>query len=130
MHAWKKITKAEIILLVLAALFVCLLLTLSHRTQAAGTDYTITVQHEAALPTGAAEEKVNINTASAQELTALDGIGEVLAGRIVAWRTENGPFETAEDLLNVKGIGEATLENLKDQIIVEEQTNEDTGSGR
>ena len=48
------------------------------------------------------------------------GIGPVLAQRIVDWRTENGPFQTAEDLLQVEGIGPATLENLQSCIITEE----------
>ena len=63
---------------------------------------------------------VSINTASASELDALPGIGPVLAQRIVDWRTENGPFRSAEDLLNVEGIGRSTLENLQGCIIMEE----------
>ena len=54
------------------------------------------------------------------ELDGLPGIGPVLAQRIVDWRTENGPFQTAEDLLQVEGIGPATLENLQSCIITEE----------
>ena len=55
----------------------------------------------------AAEEqkKVNINTATAEELTNLKGVGEVLAQRIIEYREQNGPFKTANDLLNVKGVG-------------------------
>ena len=44
----------------------------------------------------------------------LPGIGEVLAGRIIAYREANGPFETVEDLLEVSGIGEAKLAELED----------------
>lgn len=64
--------------------------------------------------------KVNINTADAEELDTLPGIGPVLAARIVAWRTENGAFKTAEELLEVEGIGPSTLENLRESIITEE----------
>ena len=63
---------------------------------------------------------IDINTADADRLDALPGIGPVLAQRIVDWRTENGPFQTAEDLLQVEAIGPATLENLQNCIITEE----------
>ena len=63
------------------------------------------------------EEKVtfpvNINTASQKELDALPGIGEVLAQRIIDYRSANGPFSTVDELTKVKGIGEKTLEKLK-----------------
>ena len=63
------------------------------------------------------EEKVNINDASAEDLAdRLDGIGSVLAQRIVEYREENGPFRTVEELLEVQGIGEARLEAIRQQI--------------
>lgn len=66
-----------------------------------------------------APEKVNINTASAEELEALPGIGENRAADIVADRAENGPFRIPEDLTRVSGIGEGILEGLMDYITVE-----------
>jgi competence protein ComEA len=62
--------------------------------------------------------KININTASATELEALPGVGEVIAQAIVDFRTENGPFATAEDLLDVNGIGDATFAEMEDLITV------------
>lgn len=63
-------------------------------------------------------EKVNINTASWEELTALEGIGDVLAKRIVAYREQNGPFSSAEDLMEISGIGEKKFQAIREQITV------------
>ena len=62
--------------------------------------------------------KVNINKASKDELTQLDGIGPAKAEEIVAYRKKNGKFENAEDLMNVKGIGEAIFKKNKKRIIL------------
>jgi len=63
-------------------------------------------------------QKIDINRAEPWLLEALPGIGEVLAQRIVDYRSENGPFRRIEDLLKVSGIGPATLEKIKDFITV------------
>ena len=63
---------------------------------------------------------MNINTASASELDALPGIGPVLAQRIIDRRTEQGPFTSVEELLEVDGIGQATLDGLREFITVKE----------
>jgi competence protein ComEA len=67
---------------------------------------------------GSAGGLINVNTATAAELEALSGIGEVLAATIIEYRTENGPFVSVEDLMDVSGIGPATLEEIRDQITV------------
>ena len=61
---------------------------------------------------------IDINRADAEQLTALPGIGEVLAGRIVAYREENGSFLSTQELQNVEGIGEKRLEAILDLITV------------
>ena len=62
---------------------------------------------------------VNINTASAEELsTLLIGVGLKKAERIVEYRTENGDFKTVEDLQKVKGIGGATVDKNRERILL------------
>lgn len=61
---------------------------------------------------------VNVNTAAAEELETLPGIGEVLAGTIIAYREEHGPFTAVDQLLDVSGIGEVTLEEIRDLVTV------------
>lgn len=66
----------------------------------------------------AAPEKVNINTATVAQLEELPGIGEVIAQRIVDYRTQHGPFKTIRDLLKVEGIGEKKFESIQDHVTV------------
>lgn len=64
--------------------------------------------------------KININTAAAEELVSLSGIGEGRAADIIAYREENGAFSRIEDIMKVSGIGEKTFEEIKEQITVGE----------
>lgn len=64
------------------------------------------------------DKKVNINTASQSELDELPGIGPSTAQKIIEYREENGNFEKIEDVQNVKGIGDAKFEEIKDKITV------------
>lgn len=61
---------------------------------------------------------VNINTADLTALDTLPGIGPVTAQAIIDWRTKNGSFTSVDDLLEVKGIGEATLADIRDRVTV------------
>lgn len=62
--------------------------------------------------------KININTATKEELTTLKGIGEVKAEAIIKFREHYGSIRSIEELINIKGIGEKTIENIKKDIIV------------
>ena len=68
--------------------------------------------------TGLSLAAVNINTASAEELKALPGVGPSKAAAIVAYREQNGRFKSVEELKNVKGIGEGIYNRLKDEATV------------
>ena len=65
-------------------------------------------------------QKLELNRATQAELEALPGIGPVLAERIVAWRSANGPFVSAEQIMDVEGIGEKKFDELRDSIYVED----------
>jgi competence protein ComEA len=80
---------------------------------------------EADVPPAAGSEspgtpaaKVNINTATADELDTLPGVGAEMARRILDYRAANGPFKSIEDIQRVTGIGDATYQKLKDRITV------------
>ena len=64
--------------------------------------------------------KININTATVDELVILPGVGPVLAQRIIDYRTANGAFQGIEDLTKVSGIGDKTYQQLAEFITVEE----------
>ena len=67
---------------------------------------------------GMAIAAVNINTATEQELDSLPGVGAVRAKAIIDYRKANGNFKSVDDIKNVKGIGDANFEKLKNQIAV------------
>ena len=123
MERQEKKTMISAAYLALAALTLCFALSLAllHRAAYAGRahgGYTVSVQEQVGeitvLPRAAT--LVNVNTATAEELETLTGIGPVLAQSILDYRAEHGDFQTAEELLNVKGIGEAKLEGFRAQI--------------
>ena len=119
--------------LVLAALTVLFAVSLVflHKTAYEGNahgDYTVTVQHRNDEITAPTRVLVNVNTADAEELETLTGIGPSLAKAIIDYRAEHGDFTAAEELLLVKGIGEAKLEGFRAEItFTEEDGNENSG---
>lgn len=71
------------------------------------------------LPTSIKEktiETINLNTADERDLVRLKGVGEKKAQAIIQWREANGGFKTVEDLLKVKGIGEAIFRDIKEDV--------------
>ena len=66
-------------------------------------------------------EKINLNTASAEMLETLPGIGPETAKRIVEHRTKAGKFKRIEEILNIKGIGEKKFLKIKDLLVVSSQ---------
>lgn len=64
--------------------------------------------------------RIDINSATKLELMELQGIGELLAERIIVYREDNGPFSTIDELMNIEGIGEKKLQAVKEWIKVGE----------
>lgn len=73
---------------------------------------------ESIIPSSNNENKVNINTASINELDTLSGIGPSKAEAIIKYREENGTFKSIEEIKNVTGIGEALFEKFKENITI------------
>jgi competence protein ComEA len=84
-----------------------------------GTGYMHNFSLLHAAPAAEAQaQMVNINTASLEELQTLHGIGPAIAHRIVEYRQTNGGFKNPDELVQVRGIGEAKYQKLKNQIAV------------
>ncbi len=130
-----KLEKSQWILMVLTVLFVTFTLAFfigRNSVRAVITTQSIAKptasQSSASLQDTAAEQetqiieqpRVNLNTASLEELEDLPGIGPKLAERIIAWREENGAFLSVEQLMDISGIAEGKFEDIKDFVCVEE----------
>ena len=118
-----KITKTEWVLLGLTGVFLCVLLGLFFHDRA--ELQTAGVETEAEVPWEEIQPELtplDLNTASAENLAELPGIGEELARRIVEYRRENGPFKTLEDIMLVPGIGEGKFGALEGWIAVNGET--------
>ncbi len=90
------------------ALLLCLSLALAPVTTFA--------QKSKASPKASTNEKVNLNTATLDQLQTLPGVGPAVAKRILDHRTKIGKFNKIEEILNVKGIGEKRFQQMKDRL--------------
>ena len=124
MERQEKFGKAHAALLALTLVFLGTLAFFAMRGSAAAPTDEYTVAAERSAP---AEEivpdkqLVDINAATAEELQQLMGIGPVLAQAIVDYRAEHGPFESVDELLEVSGIGESKLDNIRNDITLGEE---------
>ncbi len=94
----------------------------SRGSEQSDTDPSLVVEansEESTAEDDTAIVKININVASRQELMTLPGIGQVMSERIIAYRTDVGPFQSIDDLKKVKGISKRKLEQLAPYIAIE-----------
>ena len=115
-----KVTKTEIFCLSLTAAFVLLAAVLFAVGARRSGSWEITVWKDKEIH-DTLPQKIDINQADEAQLQQLPGIGPVLAGRIIAWREENGAYQIPEDLLAVEGIGLTTLDGIRDLITIQEE---------
>ena len=116
----RNVRKTEWVLLALTGVFLCGLLALSARDRARLASGAAETEREALQESFLPDvSPVNLNTATEEELDTLPGIGPALAGRIADYRDAHGPFASVEELLEVSGIGEATLAELEGRVSVD-----------
>lgn len=81
-----------------------------------GCPSNVVTNYEEAEDTEKTQEKISLNTASLEELTTLTGIGPSKAQSIIEYRNQNGGFKSIEEIKNVKGIGDAVYEKIKEDL--------------
>ncbi len=114
----KKAKFALIIITLMICVFTCGLLVGRNLNRSNISTININSTSATSETTNAEPKKININTATIDELTLLPGIGQTLAQRIVDYRERIGPFRTKSDLCNVEGIGNQKLLLILDYIII------------
>ena len=118
--------KAKIAILSVSLIFMCVMIGFFIGRMSAKNHVILSSQNTSTDKADSAAEtvsviengRININLATSQQLQMLPNIGDVLAERIVTYRSEHGPFDTVDDLTLVDGIGEKRLEVLRQYITV------------
>ena len=129
MRRQEKFGTVHFVLIALTLAFLATLAGFALREEAAagdayraGAEDTYRVGTERSVPAQAAGADaygpLDVNTATAEELQGLMGIGPVLAQAIVDYRAEHGPFRSVDELLEVSGIGEAKLDGIRNEVTV------------
>lgn len=117
-----KLTKAEICSIIITVLFIAATAAVTLSGSSFSPRQSITIRSESAVPSVSdapapdEADKININTASSEELCSLPGIGEVLSKAIIEYRSTNGAFTSPEELMLVSGIGEGKYKSIQDLI--------------
>jgi competence protein ComEA len=117
---WGLTPRDCLLLLVLA--IACLGLSVWHWGQLSG--WGLQPVEVERLPERVYDYRIDINQATWVEWMQLPGVGETLAKRIMEYREENGPFQSVDEMDDIKGIGPKTLEKLRPWLMVQEQTAE------
>ena len=123
----------EGVLLLLTALFLLALTEMERQLRPAEESEGLQIQTQVQVPGEELTPQVaplDLNQAAEEDLIRLPGIGEKLARRILDYRTAHGGFQTAEELLKVRGIGEARLAELREYITVGEGVGHEDLGGR
>lgn len=113
--------KGSLILLFICAISVSMVIGIFIGRNFRRLDITLpnnTANESVSAQAQAQDFRLNINEATKNQLMELPGIGDVIADRIIAYRDENGPFQSTDDLMNVEGIGEKKLQSLEELIKV------------
>jgi competence protein ComEA len=124
MQEARQMKKPQWILVGITAAFCCVLIGLfvGRNTTHTYIPVNSAIQSQTEASTGIHQSndgKINLNTATAQQLMLLPGVGETTAQKIIEYRTENDGFTTIEDIMKVNGIGEKKFEQLKPYIKVD-----------
>lgn len=121
-------TKAEKISVLLAAVLLIICAVTAFKPKPGGITAEKTAPPSELLNGGGEEgkellpgDKVNINTASSDELCMLPDVGETIAQRIIDWRDKNGDFKSVDELVDeIDGIGENNIEDMREYIVLED----------
>lgn len=111
--------KPHWIFISITAIFICILIGIFFGRRMVGINISVdNVKASITESQANANGQIDINTATADQLQLIDGIGPSIAQRIIDYRTNNGRFKNIEELKNVRGIGEKSFEKMKPYIKV------------